>query len=115
MAAAVPDVGQRVVLGQQRDRRTGRAHARAERGRQARETLLDAVPVLLEERGDARDGAMLLVRELWIGVDLARQAHEILSEAVHRAHALMRSRRARSVATRTAAAPSASAVMSAFL
>src|SRR5712692_6189524 len=112
VTAAVPNVGQRVVLGEQGNGRTRRADARAERGREAAEIALDLVTVLLEEGGDAADGAVLRVGELGIGVDLARKPDQVLAERIF--HFVICSRRLLSMATRTAAAPSTSAVISAL-
>src|SRR5207244_192179 len=81
--------------------------------------------VLGEERRDPLDRAPLLVGELRVAVDATRERHEVAAEAIQVAHGsrgpcprgpppFSDSRSARSVATRTAAAPIASAVMSAL-
>src|SRR5207302_6855314 len=69
--------------------------------------LLDLVPVLLEQRGDATDRAVFLVGKLGIGVDLAGEPDEVVAEPV-RGHLAIRSRMVLSVARRTAVAPRAS-------
>jgi hypothetical protein len=80
VTAAMPDVRKGVVLGEQGHRRSRRTHARAERGRKTAQVPLDRVTVLFQKRRDATDGAMLVVGELGIGVDLARQADEVVAE-----------------------------------
>ena len=109
----MPDVGERVVLSEQRDRWARRPDACSERGREAAEVTFHNVAVLLEERGYSADRAMLLISEFRIGVDLAGEPDQIVAEAVG-AHFVIRSRSEPSVATRTAAAPSASAVIMAL-
>ena len=69
VATAVADLRQGVVFGEDRDRVSGRADPRAERSLNAAATALDRVAVLLQERDDARDGTVLAIRELGLGVD----------------------------------------------
>src|SRR5438094_930774 len=105
--------GQRGLSLLQRDRWARRPDACSERGREAAEVTFHNVAVLLEERGYSADRAMLLISEFRIGVDLAGEPDQIVAEAVG-AHFVIRSRSEPSVATRTAAAPSASAVIMAL-
>src|SRR5438309_3237023 len=109
VTAAVSDVGKGVVLGEKRDRGPRRADPRAECGRETAEIPLDLVAILFEQRGDAADRALLLVRELRVGVDLPRELDQVAAERV--IHAAILSRSALSVAIRTAVDPSASAVI----
>src|SRR5712691_8673451 len=74
VTAAVTDLGQRVVLGQERDGRAPRVSARwsgldmrPERRLEPAHAPLDVVAATLQKRRDAVDGATLLIRQLRIG------------------------------------------------
>src|SRR6266542_5602502 len=87
VTAAVPDPGERVVLGEQRDGGPGRTDARAEGSLEPAEAGFNRVAVTFEQGDDAGGGATLLIRQLGIGVDLPRQAHEIVLDRLgERAH-----------------------------
>src|SRR2546427_669745 len=84
VTAAVTDLGQRVVLGKQRDGRRPPVPARpsgpdmrAECRLEPADAPLDVVAAALEKRGDAVDGATLLIRQLRIGVDGAGKGDKI--------------------------------------
>ena len=117
------DLRQGVVLGQERDGWTLGTDACAERRLETAVWQLDRVAVAPQQRRDVRDRLPLLVRELWCGVDRSREDDEVVAQrgpAIGRtsapaaAHAAIRSRSAPSVATRRAAAASASVVSSAL-
>ena len=109
MTTAVPHIRKGVVFGEESDGRTRRPDPRAKGGRKTAEVPLDLVAVLLEQCGDAAHRALLLVGELGVGVDLTGELDEVVAERV--VHLPSRSRSALSVAIRTAAEPSASAVI----
>ena len=74
----MPDVGKRVVLGDERDGvRVLRTGPRTERGLQPADAALYAVAGGLEERRDGLHSVALVVRQLRVGVDVARQPGEV--------------------------------------
>src|SRR5437773_5224676 len=84
LTARVPDAGQRVVLAQDRDRRSlagldGRAKRRVDAGHAA----LELESVLVEKLREPRRCLDLLIPELGMIVDLARQRLEVGGKAVN--------------------------------
>src|SRR5205807_1989627 len=77
VATAMPDIGERVVLREERDRRAILwTHARAERRFQPSDAPLDGVARALQEGGDRGQRMALLVRELGMAVDVTREQDE---------------------------------------
>jgi hypothetical protein len=86
VAARVTDAGERIVLGQDCDRRP-RALAvdrRPERRRQPAHAALDAGAVRFQEFGQPGVGPFLLERQLGRVVDAVREALQLVGQAVDR-------------------------------
>src|SRR2546430_2452971 len=84
VAAGVADAGQRVVLGHDRDRRSGPSAVdrRAERRGEPAHGALDPGAVLGEELGEPRVRLLFLERELRMVVDSVGEGLELVREAV---------------------------------
>jgi hypothetical protein len=116
--AGVSDLWKCVVLRQERNGSAFWSDACAKRRLEPSEIQLDVVTVSLQQRGDVPDRLPLLVRQLGCPVDGSRQDDEIITQRprrpIHRLHAAIPFRSEASVATRSAAAASASVVMTAL-
>ena len=82
VAAAVPETGQRVVLGEDPDARTIGAEPAgdpaADRGLEAAGGMLDGVPVAADGLGDPGGGLALLERGLGVGMDPMGQGEDLV-------------------------------------
>ncbi len=83
VAAAVAEPGERVVLGEQRDRRpVAAAVLPAERGRQRRDAALDREPVTGEEAAEPAARLLLLEADLRVRVDVGGDPLQLGPQAV---------------------------------
>ena len=74
----MPDLGKRVVLGEQGDSRTlGRADSRTKRRLEPTDAPLDTVACALEKRADRGKGMTLLLGKLGMLVDVPREQREL--------------------------------------
>jgi hypothetical protein len=80
VTTAMTDSRERVVLRDERDRRSGRTHACAKCRLKATDTHLHLVAVTLKQRRDPCCGATFLVGELRIGMDLAGELDQLVCE-----------------------------------
>src|SRR3989442_2445955 len=94
VAAGVPDLGERVVLLEDRDRRSGRPALRvpAIAGFDPPVAALDTEAGALKELGDPQRGLALLVRELRLGVYRARECKQRIAPLVDRLDRALRQR-----------------------
>src|SRR2546428_7745909 len=82
----MPDLGQRVVPREDRDRRSGAASLRvaAIRGLDVLVAAFDGEPSALEELGDAERGLALFVGELGLRMDRAREREQRVAPLIDR-------------------------------
>src|SRR6185436_3577971 len=80
VTAAVTNAGERVVLGDERERRSGRTDACAKGRLKSADTHLNLVAVALKKHRDPCCGTTFLVCELRIGMDLAGELDQLVDE-----------------------------------